>query len=84
MKITLHGLLRHKKKTTLTIVVTTKDGNAVSGALVDITGLGIHKRVKTMSDGSAKVKLKVKKAGKLPITATRSGYWLVEYDATVR
>jgi hypothetical protein len=84
LKITIHGVLTHGKKTVLSILVTTRDGNPVSGVVVRLSGLGVNKHVKTKSNGTAKVKIKPKKAGKLPIIGTHSGYWLVEYDATVR
>jgi hypothetical protein len=84
MVLRVKGLLTHGKKTKLTITVTDKSGRNLKGVVVTISGLGVKKRVKTKSNGTATITIKPKKTGKLPFVATRSGYWMTEYDASVR
>jgi hypothetical protein len=84
MKISVRGLLLRGKTSTVTITVTTKAGQPIKGASVLLSGLGIGKRLTTNSAGAVRVKLRPRRAGNLIIQATRTGYWLSEYDAPVR
>ena len=62
--------------TTKTITITTKDArhHAISGATVKVSGAGVvAASKKTGSGGSVSFKVHPKKAGKITITATKTG-----------
>ena len=75
MRMAVIGNARHKKKTRVTIKVSTTTGSWVGGVLVRVTGPGMKPITKrTNAVGNAIFKLKPKKRGKLFFTATKAGF----------
>ena len=75
MRMAVIGGARHKKKTRVTIKVSTTTGSWVGGVRVRVTGPGMKPITKkTNAVGNAIFKVKPKKRGKLFFTATKAGF----------
>ena len=75
MRVSVIGRARHKKKTTVTLRVSTTSGSWLAGVRVRVTG----PRMKALSRrtnavGKVVFKVKPKKKGKLVFTVTKAGF----------
>jgi large repetitive protein len=75
MRLSVIGGARHKKKSRITIKVSTTTGSWIGGVAVRVTGPGMKPITKrTNAVGNAVFKLRPKKRGKLFFTATKAGF----------
>jgi hypothetical protein len=86
MEIAVHGSVKRRKRSTLTIMVTNfETGGGIPRATVRIAGAGIRaRRVRTDLFGSARVVLRPSRRGALLITATKRGYRRASLRLSVR
>jgi hypothetical protein len=75
LKVSMSGLVRPKRMSSVRVTVMSTTGKRLKGAKVRLTGLGIRPVVKlTDARGSVTFKVKPKKRGKLLVSATKAGY----------
>jgi hypothetical protein len=75
LRVSVSGLARHKKLSSVRVTVRNPQGKALKGAKVKVTGAGLRAVVrKTNKRGMVIVKVRPKKKGKLLVSATKPGY----------
>jgi large repetitive protein len=84
LKVSVSGLPRRGKSSTLTINVTDADRGAIRGAKISITGAGVRRKGLTKGTGKALVKVRPLRPGKLTITVTKKGYRVAVIVINVR
>ncbi len=84
LKVTVSGLPRRGKSSTLTIAITDASRNAIRGAQISITGAGVRRKGLTKTNGKALVKVRPLRPGKLTITVTKKGYRVAVIVINVR
>jgi hypothetical protein len=75
MRLSVLGLLRHKKRGKVSVTVRATNGGFLGGVRVRLSGRGfkaVSKR--TNAVGKVVFKVKPKRKGKLLVTATKAGY----------
>ena len=84
LKIAVVGLAQRGKSGKITVTVTDFSGHVIKGARVSISGPGVRRSGKTNKLGKYTVTVRPRKADKLTITVTRSGYQGSSYVLAVR
>ena len=85
LKVSMSGLARHKRMSSVRVTVMSVDGKRLKGAKVRLVGVGIRAVTrKTDAHGSVSFKVKPKRKGKLLVTATKPGYQAAYGALTVR
>ncbi len=85
LKVSVIGLLRHKRSGRLSVSVGDGSGRRLAKVLIRISGKGIKTRsARTNAQGRVSFKLKPKKRGKLLVTASRPGYQTAYGSVTVK
>jgi hypothetical protein len=75
LRVSVSGLARHKKMSSVRVSVMNAQGKRLAGAKVKLTGVGIRAVVrKTNKLGMVTFKVRPKKKGKLLVSATKSGF----------
>jgi hypothetical protein len=75
LRVSVSGLARHKRMSSVRVSVMNAQGRRLAGARVKLTGLGIRPVVKkTDKLGQVTFKVRPKKKGKLLVSATKSGF----------
>jgi hypothetical protein len=75
LRVSVSGLARHKRSSTVRVTVMDAQGKRLSAAKVRLTGVGVRPVAKkTDKRGQVVFKVKPKKKGKLFVSATKTGF----------